>query len=570
MTKAKFPQTNALNKYARDIVSGRVDACLYVVAACKRHLEDLKKEKKPDFPYKFDRSRAEKICNFAELMPHVKGKWAGSSLRLESWQKFILGVPFGWVRKKDGLRRFREIYAEVPRKNGKSIAGAIIGNYMFSADGEQGSEVYSAATSEAQAYEVFRPAWLMTSKLSAYKDRYGIELGGTAKNPGNIYSLSNGSRFETVVGKPGDGSSPHCWLQDEYHESKTDEAYDTGKTGMGSRSHPMMVIITTAGTNTSYPCYSKRQQVIKILNGEIINDEIFGIIYTIDPDDDWSDFKVWKKANPNLNISVNEDFLKGQHKTAIQDPRKQNIIKCKHLNVWSNAGESWLNMLDFEKCGDPTLQLDDFENEPCFLGLDLASKLDVASAMMIFKRDDEYYMFSNHYIPEARTYGEEHTHYAGWVHDGYITATAGTRIDLELIQNDIIKFAKRFDLSGEEYGGGCVANDPWNAQQLVTNLLDKGVAAVEISQTVSGLSEPMKELEAAIVSGKFHHDANPATAWMFSNVCCKIDKKDNIFPFKEGDQNKIDAAVAAITGMARAMYREDETSVYENRGVLVF
>ena len=566
-----YPLTAKANRYAREVVSGKIPACEFVRLACQRHLNDLKQENQSNYPYKFSKEKSESILKFAELLPHVKGKWSGQNILLEPWQCFFLGCVFGWIKKTDNLRRFREVYACIPRKSGKSVLGAVIGLYMFAADKELGAEVYAAATSEAQAYEVFRPAWMMVSTSPDMKKYFNIELGGTAKNPGNIYSLSTASRFETVIGKPGDGSSPHCWILDEFHEAKTDESYDTGKTGMGARSQPLMCVITTAGTNTSYPCYSKQKQVEKVLSGEMVNDELFGIIYTIDKNDDWTKIETWKKANPNYGVSVFEDFLKGQLRTALQDPRKQNIVKCKHLNMWSNAGDAWMNMAEWSKCGDSTLDITDFEGEPCYLGLDLASKIDIAAAMMLFKRKDEYYLFSRYYIPEERTYGENMAHYAGWSHDGYLETTPGSRIDIERIQNDIRDLAKRFDLSGSNNGGGEVCNDPWNAQQLITNLMNDKIGVVEVAQTVAMLSEPMKELEAAVLEGKFHHDSNPCTYWMFANVCCKIDKKDNIFPFKEGEENKIDGAVATITAMARAMYDKGYArSIYEDRGVLVF
>lgn len=566
-----YPLTAKANRYAREVVSGKIPACEFVRLACQRHLNALKQESQANYPYKFSKEKSESILQFAELLPHVKGKWSGQNIILEPWQCFFLGCVFGWIKKTDNLRRFREVYACIPRKSGKSVLGAVIGLYMFAADKELGAEVYAAATSEAQAYEVFRPAWMMVSTSPDMKKYFNIELGGTAKNPGNIYSLSTASRFETVIGKPGDGSSPHCWILDEFHEAKTDESYDTGKTGMGARSQPLMCVITTAGTNTSYPCYSKQKQVEKVLSGEMVNDELFGIIYTTDKNDDWTKIETWKKANPNYGVSVFEDFLKGQLRTALQDPRKQNIVKCKHLNMWSNAGDAWMNMAEWSKCGASTLDITDFEGEPCYLGLDLASKIDIAAAMMIFKRKDEYYLFSRYYIPEERTYGENMAHYAGWAHDGYLDTTPGSRIDIERIQNDIRDLAKRFDLSGSANGGGEVCNDPWNAQQLITNLMNDKIGVVEVAQTVAMLSEPMKELEAAVLEGKFHHDGNPCTYWMFANVCCKIDKKDNIFPFKEGEENKIDGAVATITAMARAMYdKGDAKSVYEDRGVLTF
>lgn len=557
----KYHHIVKASKYARDVVSGKIDACVYVQQACQRHLNNLEASQKSNYPYKLDKDKAEQACQFAEMMPHTKGKWSGSLLVLEPWQCFIFVNIFGWIRKVDGLRRYRELYAEIPRKNGKSIIGALIGNIMFSIDGEPGAEVFSGATTEKQAHEVFRPAWLMTSKTAGYRNRFAIELSGTEKNPGNLYSMSTASRFEAAVGKPGDGASVHCGLVDEYHEHKDSSLFDCFLTGMGAREQPLLVVITTAGTNTGYPCYAKRKQVVDILSGQKVNEEIFGLVYTLDKDDNWTDYQVWKKANPNYGVSIFEDFLKRQHKSALQEPSKQNILKCKHLNMWSNAGASWLNMVEWERAADPTLNINDFIGKSCFLGLDLASKIDVASLMVLVYNDGSYYLFSNHYIPESRTEGEDNSHYAGWAHQDFLNATPGNRIDFSHIKADIHDFAKKFDLSGEENGGGEVCNDPWNAQQLITELTQEQIACVEVSQTVNMLSEPMKEIEAALKDGKFHHDANPVTTWMFGNVMCRIDKKDNVFPFKEGEQNKIDGAVATITAMNRAMIRKEQTSI---------
>ena len=568
-----YPLTAKANSYARKIVSGKIPACIQVRQACQRQLDDLAESTKPgnSYPYKFDKNKSERILDFAQQMKHVKGKWAGQFFQLEPWQCFFMGVSFGWVRKEDGFRRFREIYSEIPRKNSKSTMAAIIGLYMFAMDGEQGAEVYSAATSEAQAFEIFRPAWKMTKNAPDFKECFNISQGGSDKNPGNIYSMTTGSRFETVIGKPGDGSSPHAWLLDEFHEAKTEESYDTGKTGMGARSQPLMVVITTAGTNTAYPCYALRKNCEKVLSGELVNEERFALIYTIDPEDDWTDIKTWRKANPNYGVSIYADFLESQRKTAIQDPRKQNIIKCKHLNMWSNAGDAWMNMVEWNQCYDPEINIEQFHGKPVFIGLDLASKIDIAAKIYVFKKGEVYYVFSKYYIPEDRTFDEEHAHYAGWAHEGYIEVTPGSRIDIDAIQESIKHDAKEFGLAGSENGSGEICNDPWNAQQLITNLIAENIACVEISQTVSMLSEPMKEIEALVKAGNLKHDGNPVTSWMIANVCCRVDKKDNIFPFKEGNENKIDGAVALITAMARAMYTQaDESSVYNHRGVLVF
>lgn len=553
MANERYPHVNTANKYARDVVSGKIPACLYIIQACKRHLDDLERAKAGKSPYKWEPENAETVCVFAELMPHVKGKWAGTPITLQPWQCFTFAVLFGWLKKTDGKRRFREVYAEIPRKNAKSTMGAILGNYMVSADGEPGAEVYSGATALNQALEVFRPAWLMSKRLDGYRRKFGLDLGGTDKNPGNIYSMASASRFEAVIGKPGDGASVHCGIVDEYHEHPTDHMYDCFATGMGSREQPILAVITTAGTNTASPCYHRRKQAIKVLSGEIVDDQLFALIYTVDTEDDWTDFEVWKKANPNFGVSVFEDYLRRQHATAIRDARKQNILKCKHLNIWSNAGEAFFNMVEFEKCSDSTLDINDFFGEPAYVGLDLAAKKDLAALMILFRKGVDYYLFSRYYLPEEETKGEDKAHYAGWAHDGYITTTPGNRIDYEYIKNDILQLAKEHDLSGSDNGGGEICNDPWNAQQLVSELENEGIAVTEISQTVNMLSEPMKELDAVISDGKFHHDGNPVTYWCFANTMARLDKKDNVFPFKEGEENKIDGAVAAINAMCRAM-----------------
>lgn len=574
---AKYPLTNKANKYAMDVVAGKVQVSELVRIQCQRHLDDLKTEKTASFPYRFDKAKAERICAFAELMPHVKGKWKGMLIILEPWQCFLLAVPFGWVRKKDGLRRCREIYGEIPRKNAKSTIGAIIGLYMAFLDNEPGAEVYSGAGTEKQAHEVFAPAWKMVKASPQFKKRFALDLSGTEKNPGTIYSMSTGSKFEVVVGKPGDGASVHCGIVDEYHEHATDHTYDCFDTGMGSREQPLLLVITTAGTNTASPCYHRRAQAIKVLKGDLEDPSLFVLIYTVDEklaggrkvaDDDlaneqdkaesWTDFENWKAANPNYGVSVFPDYLKKQYAAAISDARKQNILKCKHCNVWSNAAAAYFNMVEFNACGDPTLDINDFKGEPVYIGLDLAAKKDLAALKLLFKRDEDYTLFSRYYLPRSETVGEDKAHYAGWAHDGYITLHEGSRINMESIQEDILDLAKRFDLTGEDNQGGEVCNDPWNAQQLIANLEAEGISCTEIPQTVAMLSEPMKEIDALISEGRFHHDANPVTKWCFANTMATVDKKDNVFPFKEAPENKIDGAVATINAMCRAMVTEIE------------
>lgn len=554
------------NKYAKDVVNGRVSACVHVVRACQRHLDDLEKSKADDYPFEFNPTLTdeegntyrpgERVCTFAEFQVHIKGKWAGKPIELEPWQVFFLCVSFGWVQKSDGYRRFREIYAEIPRKNAKSTLGAVVGNYMAFVDNEKGSEAYSGATTEAQAMEVFRPAWLMIEQNPEMQEHFGLELSGTKKNPGQIYQTSTNSFFKPIIGKPGDGASPHCALIDEYHEHKSPEQYDTMKTGMGARTQPMLVVITTAGTNLAGPCFAKSNQVKKVLEGLVgfDNDRLFGIIYTIDTgeagDDDWTSEAALRKANPNFGVSVFRDYLLGQVKDAIQDSTKQNTCQTKHFNIWCNAGTAYFNMQKLKACVDQELRIESFKNESCWPGIDLASKIDIAALIPTFKRQidgqDNYFAFCNFYLPEERTFGEENAQYADWARRDLFTLSPGARNDFSLIEDDLKDVARTHQV--EE-----VPHDPWNAVQFVNNMHNEGLPMVEFTQTVNYMSEPMKELKASIAAGTFHYDGNPILTWMFSNVMARVDKKDNVFPYKESEDQKIDGVVALIMGIARAM-----------------
>lgn len=520
------------HKYAVDVLSGQIKACNLVKAAAQRNLSDMERQGTDDFPYLFnplleDQHGREflpavRICAFAERLQHVKGAWKGKNIILEPWQVFILTCLFGWVHMETGMRRFRELYAEIPRKNGKSVLGAIIGLYMFCADGEGGAEVYSGATTEKQAWEVFRPARLMAKQNEPLQDFYSVEIHAK-----DLTTTTDYSRFEPLIGDPGDGASPHCAIVDEFHEHKTPAQYDTMATGMGARSQPLLGVITTAGTNLAGPCYGKREQVVKILNGIFANDQIFGIIYTIDDEDDWQDIENWKKANPNFGVSVYSDYLEARLRTALQDPAKQNIIRCKHLNQWMNVATAYFDMAAWDRCEDKSLSLSDFDGDPVWPGLDLASKEDLAAKVKVFKRtidgDDHYYGFADFYLPLEASKGEDRSHYAGWANDNWITLTHGFRLDVDKVEDDIKEDAKRFEVME-------VPCDPWNMSQMAGHLEDEGIDVVEINQTVRELSEPTKELAALIRDGKFHHNGNPVLKWCMSNVVCQEDTNQNVKP----------------------------------------
>lgn len=572
---ASYPHVNEANKYARDIVSGKIPACVWVVLACQRHLDDVEKEKDKSWPYRFDKDKAERVCKFIELLPHVKGEWKGGSLTLESWQKFITCCVFGWVRKSDGYRRFRTVYIEVPRKNGKSTWTAAIGLYMMAADGEQGADCYAAATTRDQTRAVFaEAAQPMAKQCNAFREHYGVQV-----NAHNINVLDSFSKFEALSADYStlDSLNVHFASVDELHAHKTRGVFEVLETATGARTQPLLWNITTAGTNKAGICYEQRTYVTKILQKTATDETYFGIIYTIDKDDDWKDESSWKKANPNYGISAKEDDFKRKAQKAMQLASATNGFLTKHLNIWVNADTLWLPPGSWEKKSKRDLTLDQFENEPVIISFDLASKIDIAVRMMLFQREDDFYCIPKFYIPEIVVEESENSQYIGWAKDGHFTTTPGNIIDFEWIENDLIALRGKFKLdrilNPARVPRHIVLYDPFQATEFSTRMTAEGFPMVEYGATVRNFSEPMKQLGAMILNEndgpKIYHDGNPVMNWMMSNVVCHVDAKDNIYPRKEFPEYKIDGPVALIMAIGWAMRHAKKKSVYSERGMRV-
>jgi phage terminase large subunit-like protein len=548
--------SDATKRYAEDVVSGAVAAGRYATLACDRFLADLER----DWQYEYRPDLADRAVRFQERLPHIKGKWSAKKerLRYEPWQKFAECNLFGWVHRETGLRRFRESYEEIPRKNAKSTRAAARGLYMFCADKESGAEVYSGATTEKQAYEVYRPAWLMAHRTPALRDRFGIELAGNQKNPGPMYVVSDMSRFEPMIGKPGDGASPNCAIIDEYHEHHTDDMVDTMQTGMGAREQPLLSIITTAGSNLGGPCYEKRRDIIRILERQVEDERTFGVIYGLNEGDAWDDPASLIKANPNYGISVFADFLLAQLAQAKRSASKQNAYRTKHLNEWVGARTVWMNMLAWQR-QKRSITIEEMRGVPCWMGIDLASKKDVAALVLLFERGQESFVIPRFYVPEAAV--EENDRYRNFATSGDVIVTPGAQTDIAFMEEDIKKFASMVNLQDAAF-------DDWQANDLMgrlqkTSLKDK---VINFNQTVRNMSEPMKEVEARVINRKLWHDGNPVMTWMMGNVVCKIDAKENVYPRKESESDpncKIDGPVALITAMGRALVGKPADKTYE-------
>lgn len=557
-------------QYARDVINGKIVASKWVRLACERHLHDL--EHAHERGFFFDPEAGQYVIDFISMLRHSKGKWGrggGEFIILEPWQQFIIWVGFGWKRA-DGMRRFRTIYLEVARKNGKSTVAAGLGLYLGFADGEPGAEVYSAATKRDQARIVHKEAIRMVRKnpglrkyIKIYKDNLNLEQTASKYEPLGADSDST------------DGLNIHGVIADELHAWKSREMYDVLETATGSREQPMIISITTAGVDRLSVCYEKHDYTRKVLEGwkhregfdDFEDDTWFGVIYTIDEGDDWRDENVWIKANPNLGVSKYIEDMRMKAKRAEHMPAALANFLRRELNVWVQGEVKWMPMDRWRKCaGDiPALKLPvRLEKETCYGGLDLSSTSDLTAFVMVFPAEDGYFdVVCRFWIPEdqlevrTRDYGLQ---YSVWRDQGYIETTPGNSIDPDYILDQVEQDADFFDIDQ-------VAFDRWGAARVVTTLENKGLTMVQFGQGYASMNPPMKELERLVLSGKIRHGNNPVLTWMADNVVARMDPSGNIKPDKEKSREKIDGVVALIMALDLALRHPEKVSAIEKHGI---
>lgn len=541
------------NKYCEDVVAGNVKACKWVKLACSRQLEDLKRT---DWQYEFNRQKANRVCRFVEGFSHIKGEWAkrAEKISLQPWQCFVYTTVFGWVckpgtvdeqgRDLSGKRRFRIAYDEMGRKNSKSTMSAPVGIYMMSADEEEGAEVYSAATTRDQAKIVWgQIAKVMVERDPDFRNAFGVEVSAHS-----IYQPGTASMFQALSaeGNSLDGLNVHCAIIDELHAHKTDKVYNVIESSRGSRLHPLIWIITTAGFDQSSICFQIRNYLTQVLNGVIQDETFFGVIYTLDEGDNWQDETNWIKANPNLGVSVYLEEMRNEALKAAKMPSALNNFLTKRLCMWVNADVALFDLAKWKSLADPILKIENFPIDPCWIGLDLAPRHDFCSRVAVIRKEDDYYIFAKHFLSESEIEESGNASYPGWAMRGLIDVNPGETTSYDAVEEDILDISQ--DLSLQE-----VMYDPFTAKEILDHLQAEGITMVEMRMTVLNLSAATKKLDALIAEGKIHHNGDPILAWMLSNVVGHYDRKDNVYPTKGPDKKPIDGAIALIMALARAM-----------------
>jgi phage terminase large subunit-like protein len=530
------------------VAEGRVLTNRLVRLACERHLEDLGSAAARGL--RFDHAAARHAIAFFGFLRHSKGEWAGQTFALACWQAFVVGVLFGWKRS-DGLRRFRTAYCAVPRKNGQSTLSAGIGLYLLVADGEQGAEIYSAATSRDQARIVFDEAKRMVGSSPALKRRVGILIN-------NLHVAATSSRFMPLSSDSStmDGLNVHGAIIDELHAHRTRNVVDVLETATGARRQPLLFEITTAGYDRHSICYEHQDYSIKVLEGTVPDDSWFAFIACADEDDDWTDPNVWRKANPNFGLSVKADDLARKAEKAIALPGAQNAFRRMHLNEWTEQAERWIDMAAWDACAGP-VALELLRGRPCFGGLDLSTTTDVTALAWVFPPngdDDLWRVLSRYFVPEEnlrKRAERDRVPYDLWAAQGFIEATSGNVVDYGAMEQRILADAALFQVRE-------IAYDPWNATHIALRLQDEGATMIEFRQGFRSMAAPTRELEKLIVSQKLAHGGNPVTRWMASNVAVAQDPAGNLKPAKDKSTERIDGIVAIIMAMGRSMVAQEE------------
>jgi phage terminase large subunit-like protein len=542
--------------YARAVVAGEVPACKWTRLACQRQLDDLEREPGDGWPYVFDADRAARPCEFIELLPHIKGKWARERrlIELEPWQCFVLTTTFGWIHAETGLRRFREGYVEVPRKNAKSTLSSGLLLFMLAADGEHGAECYSAATTRDQARIVFDDARAMADRTPDLRTYLGVAI---MQHSLTVAHTASKAAPLAAEGSTLDGLNVHFAVIDELHAHKTRAVYDVIDTARGAREQSLLWNITTAGTDRSGICYERRTHVTKVLEGVIEDPAMFGVVYTIDEGDDPFAPSSWAKANPNWGKSVLHDDMVASARKAESMPSALNNFLTKRLNVWVSGESPWMDMRAWDRCGDRALQqLETFHGAKAWIGLDLAQKKDFAALCIVFEVDGLWHVCTRLYLNELAIQESGNAHLSGWARQGYVQVTDGDITDFDVVAEDLRNLCRNFDVQE-------IAFDPALSMYFAGKLIEEGLPLVEIAQRSLFFTPPLIQVENLVLEKKLRHDGNPVMTWMVSNLVVKVSKFNELrSPTKERPENKIDGPIAMLMALGRAL-NNDSTPVPE-------
>lgn len=515
---------------------------------------------------KYNKTMADYAVSFIECLCHTKGTWAGKPFELIDWQEQIIRDVFG-ILKPNGYRQFNTAYIEIPKKQGKSELAAAVALLLCCGDGEQRAEVYGCAADRQQASIVFEVAADTVRMCPALSKR--VKLLASQKR---IIYLPTHSFYQVLSA---DAYSKHGFnvsdvIFDELHTQPNRKLFDVMTKGSGdARTQPLYFLITTAGTDTHSICYETHQKALDIIAGRKIDATFYPVIYGAKDTDDWTDVKVWKKANPSLGITVGMDKVEAACESARQNPAEENAFRQLRLNQWVKQAIRWMPMDKWDACAFP-VQPDELKGRVCYGGLDLSSTTDITAFVLVFPPQDEadnYVVLPYFWIPEENVslrVRRDHVPYDVWQKQGFLHTTEGNVVHYGYIE-------KFIETMGEQYNIREIAFDRWGAVQMVQNLEGMGFTVVPFGQGFKDMSPPTKELMKLTLEKKIAHGGHPVLRWMMDNIFIKSDPAGNIKPDKEKSTEKIDGVVATIMALDRAIRCGNDTSesVYDRHGLLL-
>lgn len=533
-----------VTEYAEKVASTEVPACELVRLAGERHLRMLKEA--PRKGYYFDEKKVFDVIRFFEILKHVKGEWAGCNFELQPWERFVLGYIMGWIRQ-DGTRLVRTAYVEVPRKNGKTTLSAGLALYLTLCDGEEGAEVYCAATKRDQARLLFDTAKQMLLRVPVLKKRVRVFQSNISYEPTFSKFEPLGADVDTL-----DGLNIHGLIIDELHAHKDRGLWDVLTSATGARRQPLVFAITTAGLGgTPSICRQEHDYSEQVLRRVVEDDSRFAFISTTDDGDDWTDPEVWEKVNPNYGISVKEDFLREECAKALANPAEQNKFRRYYLNEWVQQETRYIDLRAWDASAG-IVRPEKLAGKLAYGGLDLASRIDLASFVLLFPPqdgDNNWYVLPYFWVPEASIVERarrDRVPYDAWVRQGFIRSTPGEVIDYQAVRADILRICEKYRIYRIGY-------DPWNATEFAQHLEDAGYEMLEVRPGFRSMTEPTKELLRLVLEHKLRHGGHPVLRWMADNLVVKNDPAGNVKPDKGKSREKIDGIVALITALAVAL-----------------
>ena len=511
-----------------------------------------------------DMDRAEKVLKFLQHLKHSKAPWAGQPFEPMPFQVDFIQKLYGTLRE-DGQRQYRQALLYLPRKNGKSFLASSLALYHLVADGKPGGEVYMAAGSRDQASICFNQArdFVRSSKTLSKRLRV-IEYSK------RIIDTKTGSVLKALAADGGlaHGLNPTAIIADELHiwEGKRGrELWEALQTGFGAREEPLLLIISTAGYDRASIFYEVYEHAKKVAADPSVDPTFLPVLYEAGPDDDWLDINTWKKSNPALGVFRSLEDMRALANRAKQSPALENSFRRLYLNQWTSSETAWIPADRWAACGQLVVP-EKLKGRECYGGLDLSATTDLSAFVLIFPDDNDppnYTVLPYFWLPEARATAERRdaVDYRAWARAGKIKLLPGDVLDQRLIKKDIQNLANQYRIRE-------IAFDRWNAFQLAVELGEEGANMVSTGMGYASLSAPSKTLEEWVLSGRLNHGGHPVLTWCVGNVTLEQDAAGNIKPSKGRSVDRIDGAMALVLAISRAMLREQQGSVYKERGLI--